>query len=77
MRRAAAATRSGMVTSGLTGVGTPIDASGATLQQTAAQVAAMQQTLVSSGVTATRVYDAVGGGAAVLATANANGMMGA
>jgi hypothetical protein len=66
-----------MVTSGLTGVGVPIDASGATLQQTAAQSALMYTRLVAKGVNAVRVYDAVGSGAAVLATANTYGMMGA
>jgi hypothetical protein len=66
-----------MVTSGLTGVGTPIDASGAVLQQSPAQVATMYTRLVAHGVTATRVYDAVGSGAAILATANTYGMMGA
>ena len=47
------------------------------VRQTAAQLALQYQRVASYGVTATRVYDAVGGGATVLAAANTANLMGA
>jgi hypothetical protein len=60
----------------LTGAGVA-GAGGGVTRQSSAQQAVMMARVKAHGVTALRVYDAVGGGAATLQTANAYGMMGA
>ena len=76
LRPACVARRSGAVISPLTGTNT-VGAGGGMTRQNSTQVASLYARTKAYGVTVMRVYDAVGSGAATLATAGQYGMMGA